>query len=199
MSHDPVRCPSKALVMDRDNAHRGYWLAMIPDGHNAEDVLRPEYFGFHAGRIRVGDVIEVQSEDMSWWGELLVRAIPAGLNMIVTRKRFLDHFEVDDLPAGYEIKYLGHTGKHTVFYQGNAIQGDFSTREEAAIKVFQSQATSNSAPRKLPQSIASLLSPCAANLADSLSRPKAPPSKWLNSHGLEGRCHQRCAQPSGRA
>lgn len=137
MSYDPVRCPSKALVMDRDNAHRGYWLAMIPDGHNAEDVLRPEYFGFHAGKIRVGDVIEVQSEDMSWWGELLVRAIPAGLNVIVTRKRFLDHFEVDDLPAGYEIKYLGHTGKHTVFYQGNAIQGDFSTREEAAIKVFQ--------------------------------------------------------------
>lgn len=137
MSIEPVRCPSKALVIDRDNAHRGYWLAMIPDGHTAEDVLRPEYFGFHAGKIRVGDVIEVQSEDMSWWGELLVRAIPAGLNMIVTRKRFLDHFEVEDLPDGYEIKYLGTSGRHTVFYKHNAIQGDFTTREEAAIKVFQ--------------------------------------------------------------
>lgn len=136
MSTEPVRCPSKALVIDRDNAHRGYWLCMVPDTHTAEDVLRPEYFGFHT-QVRVGDVIEVQSEDMSWWGELLVRAIPAGLNMIVTRKRFLDHFEIEDLSAGYEIKYLGVSGKHTLYFQGNPIQGDFNTREEAAIRAMQ--------------------------------------------------------------
>lgn len=135
MTHEPIRCPAKALVMDRDNAHRGYWLAMIPASHTPDDVVKPEYFGFH--RVRVGDVIEVQAEDMSWWGELLVRAIPANLNMVVTRVRFLDHFEIDDLPAGYEIKYLGVSGKHTLYFEGNPTQGGFDTREEAAIKAMQ--------------------------------------------------------------
>lgn len=135
MSEESVRCPNKALVIDRENAHCGYWLCMVPEGHSPEDVLSADYFGFHAGKLKVNDVIEFRSEDLSWYGELLVRAKPQGVNQVVTVERFTKHFDVVELPSGYDARYQGKVGKWTVYRGSAALESGFDTREEAAIHI----------------------------------------------------------------
>lgn len=133
---DPVHCVPKALVIDRENSHRAYWLCLVAPGHTPEDVQTPHYFGFLAAKLKVGDVIEVSAEDQSWYGELMVRAIPTGLNQVRTALRFITHFDGEELPEGWDIKYLGGVSKHTVFKGDAAMEGGFATREEAEIKLF---------------------------------------------------------------
>lgn len=134
MSEDTVRCPNKALVIDRENAHCGYWLCMVPEGHNPEDVMSADYFGFQAGKLRVNDVIEIRAEDLSWYGELLVRAKPQGVNQVVTVERFVKYFDVAELPSGYDAIYQGQKAKWTLYRGGVALESGFDTREEVAIQ-----------------------------------------------------------------
>lgn len=133
---DPVYCAPKALVIDRENAHRAYWLCRVSPGHSPEDVQSPHYFGMLANKLKVGDVIEVSAEDQSWYGELMVRAIPNGVNQVRTALRFLTHFDGADLPDGWDIKYLGGVSMHTIFKGDQIMEGGFSTIEEAEIKLF---------------------------------------------------------------
>lgn len=136
MPADPIYCPPKALVIDRENAHRAYWLCLVSQAHSPEDVQSPHYFGMLASKLKVGDVIEVSSEDQSWYGELMVRAIPGGINQVRTALRFITYFEGEELPEGWDIKYLGGVSKHVIFKGDQMLDGGFSTREEAEIKVF---------------------------------------------------------------
>jgi hypothetical protein len=136
MPNDPLYCPARALVIDRENAHRAYWLVIAPQGHTESDIENPAYFGFHATKLKVGDVIEVTAEDLSWYGEWLVRAIPDGLNQVRTVSRFVTYFESDELPEGWSIRYLGGEGKHTIYRGDLALEGMFPTREEATIKLL---------------------------------------------------------------
>ena len=135
MPADPLTCPTKALHIDRQNQVRGYFVVVVPVGHDVDDISHPTYFGFHSGKLAVGDVIEVNAEDMSWYGEWLVRAIPEGLNQVHTAVRFVTRFEASDLPEGWDIKYLGGEAKHTIFRGDLAIKGGFATHQEAALKV----------------------------------------------------------------
>lgn len=128
------RCPTKALVIDRENAHRGYWLVTVPQTHTPEDAQHPDYFGFHALSLNVGDLIEVAAEDQSWYAELWVRAKPAGTNQVRTVLRQpITYFDTEELPEGWSIQYLGVSGKHTVFNGAEIAEGGFETREEATI------------------------------------------------------------------
>ena len=136
MAADPVHCTPKALVIDRENAHRAYWLCRVAPGHTTEDVQTPHYFGMLAAKLKVGDVIEVSAEDQSWYGELMVRAIPSGVNQVRTALRFITHFDGAELPAGWDIKYLGGVSMHTIFKGDIAMEGGFATTEEAEIKLF---------------------------------------------------------------
>lgn len=133
---DPVHCPPKALAIDRENAHRAYWLCLVPQAHTPDDVLTPHYFGLLAAKLKTGDVIEVVAEDQSWYGEIMVRAIAASINQVRTVLRFLTEFEGAELPAGWDIRYQGGVAKHTVFKGSQMMEGGFATREEAEIRVL---------------------------------------------------------------
>jgi len=46
-----------------------------PAGSEFEEVLDPRYWAHLAGQLRVGDVLEVKPDDMSWWALLLVTQV----------------------------------------------------------------------------------------------------------------------------
>lgn len=141
---EQVRCPNKALLIDRENAHRAYWLLKAPHTHTPDDVQDPEYFGLQADRLKVFDMIEVMAEDLSWYVELVVRAVPKGTHQVVTQLLTIKRFDAADLPEGWTVEYLGINGRHTIMRAGEKVEGGFASREDAverAIFLAEKEAT----------------------------------------------------------
>jgi len=157
---EPMRCPTKnALEVEHDGKQFGTYVATVPAGHTLEDVLSPDYFGQMQSRgptdklLRPGDMIDVRSEDWSWYVRLMVRACLPTIDKVVTAAIVpAIQFEIDELPSGWSMEYKGTDRKWTIFYKGVEKSALFKTPEEAAARIFEMAGVSPepAAPRAKP-------------------------------------------------
>ena len=132
----PIRCVPKTLDMESEGKLRGRWYCRSPVEHSPEAVGDPAYFGDEAARLRLreGDRIEVEPDDMSWMGELIVRAISPLAREVVTRW-VVGPIIFDEPPveAGdLTIKWKGPAQKFVIFNGPQFVEGGFLTKEAAA-------------------------------------------------------------------
>lgn len=98
-------------------AERHVWTHTVPAGITFEEVQRPDYWSHVANLLRPCSRIEVLSEDMSWFAELIVLDADR-LWAKVAPLRFVE-LASKDVPAeiaasGYEVAYKGPEKKHCV-------------------------------------------------------------------------------------
>lgn len=85
-----TRAVPKSLAIEVEGALRGRFYCRVPVTHAPEEVSSAAYFGDEQARMRLreGDIIEVEPEDLSWTGELTVRALLPQSREVLTRWRF---------------------------------------------------------------------------------------------------------------
>jgi hypothetical protein len=135
MAQPPVRANAKTLSIETEGALRGRYHCRVPVEHTAAIVGAPAYFGDEATRtkLREGDRIEVEPDDLSWFGELIVRAVVPAAREVVTRWVVGPvHFDAPPIDAGdYRIEYKGKVQKHCIYLGDQIIEAGFETREKA--------------------------------------------------------------------
>lgn len=98
-------------------AERHVWMHTPASGITFEDVQKPDYWSHVAAQLRPCARIEVISEDMSWFGELLVLDSDR-LWAKVAPLRFVELASREVPPeiaaSGYEVAYKGPEKKHVV-------------------------------------------------------------------------------------
>lgn len=139
-------CPNKALSLQYETAHRGFWDCMVPAEHTLEDVLGPYYFGKvcaelekgggkQKGQLYVSDRIAVESEHGEWFVEVQVVAFNRALQRCEVRAIAAPvHFNVE-VSKGYEIKYHGTVRKWCIERGEDQIAGGFASKIEAQVKL----------------------------------------------------------------
>lgn len=129
-----VVCPPKALVIDRENKHCGYYIALVDAEHTPDDVRSSKYFGrqISSSRLRVDDEITVRPRNRSYHMQLIVRAIiPETAEIITEEIHFVEFARGKDLPDGWEVKWLGDQGLHAILYDGKTVEAGFASEVHA--------------------------------------------------------------------
>lgn len=152
----PVTCPNRALALQYETAHRGYWDCVVPAEHSLEEVQHPAYFGRMAtdvkgskdarGQLCVGDIIDVEPESGDWAVRLRVMAYNRALQKCVTRALAAPvTFDVT-VTKGYDIRWKGTNLKWVIIGpEGDHIAGGFASKTEAAVKLEEMLAESRRA------------------------------------------------------
>lgn len=133
-----VRIPHRGLQCSVDSPLWAEWIAVAPVGHTLEHVCAPEYFGEQTGssKLKVGDVIKVRAQDLSWYVELWVRSIDVPLRQVETTVVNRIIIEKGELPSGFDVRYQGPLQRWTIFGEGDlALESGFATHEEAAKRI----------------------------------------------------------------
>ena len=117
-----IRAAQKSLSIETEGALRGRFYCRVSVAHSPEDVINPAYFGDEQlrQRLREGDVIEVEPEDLSWSGELTVRALLPQSREVLTRWRqgpvFFDQNEPAETEDGlFSVEWKGPVLRWCVF------------------------------------------------------------------------------------
>jgi hypothetical protein len=103
-------------------------------GEGIEDALKPEYWSHVASSLRVGNRIELLSEDGSWWAMLIVRAA-SKTDAVVQALQYVplgaDAVDLGDAP--YEVRWRGPKAKFGVVRKSDAevMRDGFAVREHA--------------------------------------------------------------------
>jgi len=142
---EPIRCPTKnALEIEHDGKQFGTYVATVPVGHTLEDVLAPEYFGRMQARgptdklLRALDMIDVRSEDGSWYVRLMVRGCLGNVDKVITMVVSGPAIaEEGILPAGWSMQYMGIDRKWTIFYRGVEKDAMFLTSDVARARIIE--------------------------------------------------------------
>lgn len=131
------RVPHKGMICSTDTPLWAEWLVVAPAGHTLDDVLSAEYFGEQTGpaKLKVGDVVKVRAQDLSWYVELWVRAIDAALCQVETVVVSKIVLERVTLPHGFDVRYQGPLQKWTIYGDDTALEGGFPTQEAAAKRI----------------------------------------------------------------
>lgn len=87
--------------------NRTIWAATPQAGTTKDEITKPEFWVHVAGKLKVGDRIEVSPESGEWLAEIIVRATGAG-GPVVHLLHF-HAFQAEDLPESkdYEVKFGG--------------------------------------------------------------------------------------------
>lgn len=129
---------SKNLHVEYTGAHRSTYLARIPQDHTADDVLAPEYFGklMASKTLTAGDRILIEWQDFSKFGELVVLGQVNSINHLITSAIVpIKERAAPNIPAKWEIKWIGGAELHGIFYDDALKEGGFVTQELAAIRI----------------------------------------------------------------
>lgn len=131
-----LRIPAGRLICEVETRARGKYYARLPEDVTPEQVAHPAYFGDEQN-LRVGDVIEVEPEDLAWLGELVVRAVNPEAREIVTRWRAPPAvFDGEAMDAGeFRVKFGGPQAKHCIWQGDTRIETGFPTREQAEVRM----------------------------------------------------------------
>lgn len=93
------------------------WVLTVPTDTELEDVLKPQYLGNVASRLRPYDKIQVRIDTGEWYAELLViESGRAWIKAVALLKVDLvtQEIEVTDV-ADAEAYYIQHRGPHLKF------------------------------------------------------------------------------------
>ena len=156
-----VQCKPRNLTIEYTGKKRTRWLCTVEADHTLDDVLAPEYFGAIAhsggssGGVRIGDIIELDWEDETKFGELKVRSIPKGMAQMICVLRSFTQYDESDFPAGWEARWKGSTDHYALVRDGKEVECGFLSETDAAVRahalVAQEQAGSavrNAVPKK---------------------------------------------------
>lgn len=133
-----VYLESKNLHVEYTGAHRSTYLARIPPDHTADDVLAPEYFGklMASKTLTAGDRILVEWQDFSKFGELVVLGQVNSVNQLITSAIVpIKERPAPNIPAKWEIRWIGGAEMHGIFYDDAVKEAGFVTQELAAIRI----------------------------------------------------------------
>ena len=117
------------------NYSRSHWLAIIPDGVDFDTVLRKDYWAHVAAQLKIGDRVEVLSENGGYCADLVVRNCDR-LTAIMGVINFAD-FEspalLDVKDPEYEVKWGGPHDKWRVvrISDGAVVQKGLPSKEDA--------------------------------------------------------------------
>lgn len=146
--------PRTNWAIDRENNVRASYACVAPHGHTFDDVLSPMYFSQFRPQqkqrigdkgVRVGDLIEVRAEDMSWYATLMVRAVPDGMSTVQTAIIDYKEFSIEaEEQSAFSWEYRGLNEKWVLMHKGKVIEtridsadacrlrADWHDREQAA-------------------------------------------------------------------
>jgi len=141
-----VRCPKNGLFLESESSSvggRGVWYARVPADHTIEDVLRPEYFGYHQaekGGVRTGDLIDIEPEHGLWRVQLRVMALLPALSQVKTREHraVRENYEVK-APTGYAFAWKGDRAKWAILRGDIEVDAGFTTQDEALGRIQELQ------------------------------------------------------------
>src|SRR5712671_1230540 len=71
----PLPMPRLKLIRSSESDFANSWGMVTTSGTPWAHVLRPDYLSLHANKLRVGDTIEVHTDDQVYFGRLLVRSV----------------------------------------------------------------------------------------------------------------------------
>jgi hypothetical protein len=147
----PPTCPNRALSLESETLHRGFWDCVVPADHTLEMVLEPSYFGRVCseekakGQLCVGDYIGIEPEHGDWYVRVRVMAFNRALTRCVTRMIGEPvRFDVE-VTKGYEIKWRGANLRWVIQHGEEQIAGGFASKTEAQIKLDEMLADSRRA------------------------------------------------------
>ena len=114
---------------------RNVWTAIVSSDTSIEQMLKPSFWGHVAQQFRVGDHVEVVSEDQSFYAEFYVR-FARRLEASVSLLRKVDLREVrstvdNDLTSSYSVKFRGSRAKFSVLQGDKIVRDNFETEELA--------------------------------------------------------------------
>lgn len=112
----------KPTILREVEYRRTTWELTVEKGVEPKAVLQPAFWAHVAGRLKVGDRMEVTAHDGSWLYELIVRSKPAGraTEATVVPLNFYDLNAIDaDTKSAmsgveYEYAFKGPVLKHCV-------------------------------------------------------------------------------------
>lgn len=112
----------KPTILREAEYRRTVWDLTVDKGVEPKAVLQPSFWAHVAGRLKIGDRIEVTAADGSWLYELIVRSKPAGrateATVIPLNFHDLNALDVETRAAlvgvEYEHAWKGPTLKHCV-------------------------------------------------------------------------------------
>lgn len=130
-----LRCPTKNISNTRTR-ETARVIATIPASHPIEAVLSPNYFGnaIDVMDLRVRDIIELEWEDDTKFGELSIRSVEKSVQQVVTAVRFLNEYEPPEFPEGWSAEFRSASVGWVLKFHDNEVEANFRTSEEAATR-----------------------------------------------------------------
>ena len=113
--------PKRCILQE---AARNLWVVFVEQGTKREELKRPEFWSLVARTFKIGDRIEVQCDDSSYFAEYLVRSVgPTHAVVYELSFRTLDE-PTEELGAEatnavsrkYSVQFRGPLLKHCVEY-----------------------------------------------------------------------------------
>lgn len=135
------RCPKAALYLEAESTApggRGVWLARVPAEHDIDDVLSPEYFGFHQGskQLREGDVIDIEPVSGLWFTRVRVMALVPALQQVRVREMAnMRQSYAARAPSGYTFKWKGGAARWAILRGTTEVDAGFVTQDEALARI----------------------------------------------------------------
>lgn len=118
---------------------RSVWTAMAREGITEQELLEPSYWAHNAEKMKMGDRIEVESEDGSVFYELYVKAVGRNWAQVLVMRKFeiSSSAELPEEQKEFDIKFKGRISKWCVVrIKDNAMLTEgLESKEEAALWV----------------------------------------------------------------
>lgn len=131
----------KPTTLREAEYRRTVWDLTADKGVEPKDVLQPSFWSHVAGRLKIGDRVEIMAADGSWLQEVIVRSKPVGraTEATVVTLNFYDLNALDSgakasvANVGYEHAWKGPVLKHCVIRVGDKtiVADKFDTKDEA--------------------------------------------------------------------
>lgn len=178
---NPTALRAKKLTLEHAGKQRAVFLSLVPHDHPIEAVLNPDYFGamILTSKIAVGDIIQVEWEDGTKFGELQVRAIEPSVHQLVTAVRTLNEYDPPQMPDGWSSEYRGGDTAWVIKFEGQTVQAGFKTLEEAAMRAElmarQKLVAASARPKSIVRGRAMDLGDGAVNAEEPQKRRGRPP------------------------
>lgn len=131
----------KPTILREAEYRRTIWDLTADKGVDPKMLLQPAFWAHVAGRLKIGDRIEVMAFDGSWLSELIVRSKPIGraTEATVIPLNFYDLNAIDAetkaavVGVEYEYAWKGPTLKHCVVRLADRtiVAEKFDTKDQA--------------------------------------------------------------------
>jgi hypothetical protein len=132
----PLAMNRLKLVCSSSSDIANHFAAVLTSGTPFASVLSPEFWSNHAPQLRVGDSIEVHSDDRSFFGRLYVRDVNK-TRADVSKLEFVEFGALaqSNDASLYRVKYAGPHTKWAVerIADGKLVREGFETQDAAEL------------------------------------------------------------------